>query len=140
MYQIILVIHILLSLSIIGLVLLQRGKGSDMGAGFGGGGGASQTLFGSGGSASFLTRTTGALATAFFISCVMLSYLAVNMSANQAESYLPEPPVAVETVAPTASDLPNIMSLNESAVPAEIPKQNAPASEQAPSTPPAATQ
>jgi preprotein translocase subunit SecG len=94
MYQAILVVHILLSLAIIGLVLLQRGKGAEMGAGFGGGG-ASQSLFGSSGSSSFLTRTTALLATGFFVSCLVLSYLAVHMSGSQTTSYLPEIPVPV---------------------------------------------
>ena len=56
-----------------GLVLLQRGKGADAGAGFGAG--ASGTVFGARGSASFLSRTTAVLATLFFLSSLGLSYL-----------------------------------------------------------------
>lgn len=112
MYQVILVIHILLSLGIIGFVLMQRGKGSDMGASFGAG--ASQTLFGSGGSGSFLTRTTAILATGFYVSCLVLSYLAVHISKGNSADYLPEVPVAVETVAPPVSDLPNILPMTPS--------------------------
>lgn len=68
--------HVLIALSIIGLVLLQHGKGADMGSGFGGG--ASSSLFGATGSANFLSRITAALATAFFLSSLGLAYLATN--------------------------------------------------------------
>ena len=67
------VLHVLLAVSIVGLVLLQRGRGADAGAGFGAG--ASGTVFGSRGSASFLSRTTAVLATLFFVSSLVLSYL-----------------------------------------------------------------
>jgi preprotein translocase subunit SecG len=67
------VFHVLIAVAIIALVLLQRGKGADAGAGFGAG--ASGTVFGSRGSASFLSRTTAVLATLFFVSSLALSYL-----------------------------------------------------------------
>ncbi len=67
------VLHVLLAFGIIALVLLQRGRGADAGAGFGAG--ASGTVFGARGSASFLSRTTAALATLFFLSSLGLSYL-----------------------------------------------------------------
>jgi preprotein translocase subunit SecG len=67
------VFHVLLAASIIGLVLLQRGKGADAGAGFGSG--ASGTVFGARGSGSFLSRTTAILATLFFLTSLGLSYL-----------------------------------------------------------------
>jgi len=67
------VVHVLLAASIIGLVLIQRGKGADAGAGFGAG--ASGTVFGSRGSGSFLSRTTAILATLFFLTSLGLSYL-----------------------------------------------------------------
>ena len=63
-------------ITVIGLVLLQHGKGADMGSGFGGG--ASSSLFGATGSANFLSRTTAVLATAFFLSSLGLAYLATN--------------------------------------------------------------
>jgi preprotein translocase subunit SecG len=74
--HVIIVFHVLLALAIIGLVLLQHGKGADMGSGFGGG--ASGSLFGATGSANFLSRTTAVLATIFFISSLALAYLATN--------------------------------------------------------------
>ena len=76
METLILVLHVLAALTIIGLVLLQHGKGADMGSGFGGG--ASGSLFGATGSANFLSRTTAALATVFFLTSLALAYLAAN--------------------------------------------------------------
>lgn len=69
-------LHVLIALAIIGLVLLQHGKGADMGSGFGGG--ASGSLFGATGSANFLSRATAILATLFFVSSLGLAYLAAN--------------------------------------------------------------
>ncbi|NND59172.1 MAG: preprotein translocase subunit SecG [Gammaproteobacteria bacterium] len=66
--------HVLLALALIGLVLLQRGKGADAGAAFGAG--ASGTVFGSAGSGTFLSRLTGVLATLFFVTSLTLAYLA----------------------------------------------------------------
>jgi preprotein translocase subunit SecG len=74
--NLIVVVHVLIALAIIGLVLLQHGKGADMGSGFGGG--ASSSLFGATGSANFLSRTTAVLATLFFISSLGLAYVATS--------------------------------------------------------------
>ena len=73
------VLHVVLALAIIGLVLLQHGKGADMGSGFGGG--ASGSLFGATGSANFLSRATAVLATLFFIVSLTLAYLATTSRA-----------------------------------------------------------
>jgi len=70
------VVHVLVAMAIIGLVLLQHGKGADMGSGFGGG--ASGSLFGATGSANFLSRTTAVLAALFFASSLGLAYLATT--------------------------------------------------------------
>ena len=75
-YNFVLGIHILIGVSLIGLVLIQHGKGADMGAAFGSG--ASGSLFGSSGSANFLSRTTAVLAAIFFITSLSLSYIATN--------------------------------------------------------------
>ena len=72
----ILVVHVLVALGIIGLVLIQHGKGADMGASFGGG--SSGSLFGATGSANFLSRFTAILATIFFLTSLGLAYLATN--------------------------------------------------------------
>lgn len=74
LFSIILTVHILAALGIIGLVLMQHGKGADMGAAFGSG--ASGSLFGASGSANFLSRTTGILAAVFFCTNLSLAYIA----------------------------------------------------------------
>ncbi len=74
--NILIVAHVITALAIIGLVLLQHGKGADMGSGFGGG--ASGSLFGATGSANFLSRTTAVLATLFFILSLALAYVATK--------------------------------------------------------------
>jgi preprotein translocase subunit SecG len=74
--NLIIVVHVVVALGIIGLVLLQHGKGADMGSGFGGG--ASSSLFGATGSANFLSRATAVLATLFFLLSLILAYIATN--------------------------------------------------------------
>ena len=71
-----LIAHVLIAVAIIGLVLLQRGKGAEAGAGFGAG--ASGTVFGAKGSANFLSRSTAVMATLFFASSLTLAYLNSN--------------------------------------------------------------
>ena len=85
------VFHVLLAVAIIGIVLLQRGKGADAGAGFGAG--ASGTVFGARGSANFLSRTTAVLATLFFLTSLGLTYLFSQQKA---------PTSVVDTVQQTA--------------------------------------
>lgn len=74
------VVHLIAAIAIVVLVLLQQGKGADMGAAFGGG--SSQSVFGSRGSANFLSRTTGILATVFFITGLSLAYMYTKQSAT----------------------------------------------------------
>ena len=76
LYPLLLAVHLMGGLAIIGLVLLQHGKGADMGAAFGSG--ASGSLFGASGSANFLSRTTGVLAAVFFLTSISLSYMATD--------------------------------------------------------------
>jgi preprotein translocase subunit SecG len=71
------VLHLLLALGLIGLILIQHGKGADAGAAFGSG--ASATVFGSRGSGSFLTRVTAIMATAFFLTSMALAYFAAQV-------------------------------------------------------------
>lgn len=77
MYEALLVIFLLVSIGLVAMVMLQQGKGADMGASFGAG--ASATLFGSNGSGNFMTRTTAVLATLFFV----LSLVLGNLSGQQ---------------------------------------------------------
>ena len=74
METVVLIVHVLVALAVIGLVLIQQGKGADTGASFGGG--ASQTVFGSEGSTSFLTRVTSVLAIVFFVTSFGLAFFA----------------------------------------------------------------
>ena len=77
MQAILLVLHVLVGVAIIGLILIQHGKGADVGAAFGSG--ASGTIFGARGSASFLSRATALLAAVFFANSLALAYLASHM-------------------------------------------------------------
>ncbi len=76
LYSVLVSVDVLIAASLIGLVLLQQGKGASVGAAFGSG--ASSTVFGSRGSASFLTRATAILAALFFVNSIVLAYLASN--------------------------------------------------------------
>lgn len=102
MEQIILIVHLLVALAIIGLIMLQQGKGADMGASFGAG--ASQTLFGSDGSGNVLTRATAWLVALFFASSFGLALLASQKSVvvDELDLDLEIPAAAMEVQAPAA--------------------------------------
>ncbi|MCK5722670.1 MAG: preprotein translocase subunit SecG [Gammaproteobacteria bacterium] len=102
LHNILLVIHLLVAIGVIGLVLIQQGKGADAGAAFGGG--ASSTVFGSQGSSSFLTRATGILATIFFITSLSLAYLSTQKV---------KPTSVVDTVTEQKVDVPAVESKPE---------------------------
>ncbi len=89
MYQVILLIHVFIAVFIIALVLVQQGKGAAMGAAFGSG--ASQTVFGSRGSGSFLFRLTIGLAALFFITSIGLNSLAMRAYKQERVITLPMP-------------------------------------------------
>ena len=112
----IIVVDILAALGLVGLVLLQQGKGADMGAAFGSG--ASQTLFGSRGSANFLTRTTAVLAAVFFAANMALAYMSTR--APQAESVTQSVTTQVPDAA-TATDLKDKVDADSSTAPARVP-------------------
>lgn len=83
MYEALLVVFLLVAIGLVGLIMLQQGKGADMGASFGAG--ASATLFGSSGSGNFMTRMTGVLATLFFIISLVLGNLNTNKTSKGSE-------------------------------------------------------
>jgi preprotein translocase subunit SecG len=116
---------------IIGLVLLQRGKGAEAGTGFGAG--ASGTVFGARGSASFLSRATGLLAAVFFITSLALAYLSTQRTAPASLLEAPAEQSVAPTVPPApAGDLPQIPSegaTGEPASGAQAPAANDGASE-----------
>ena len=80
MYEALLVVFLLVAIGLVGLIMLQQGKGADMGASFGAG--ASGTLFGSSGSGNFMTRMTAVLATLFFVISLILGNLNSNKTAK----------------------------------------------------------
>jgi preprotein translocase subunit SecG len=103
------VVQVLSAIGIIVLVLLQHGKGADMGAAFGGG--ASGSLFGATGSANFLSRSTAAAATLFFVATLGLAFTATNLRTVRTEptgvmGTVPAAPASTETTESTAKDVP----------------------------------
>jgi preprotein translocase subunit SecG len=97
---VVLVLHLLVAAAICGFVLLQHGKGADMGAAFGSG--SSGSLFGAAGSANFLSRTTAILAAVFFASSLALTWFG---SRHSAPSGVMQQGV-MEKMAPKTSDIP----------------------------------
>ena len=84
MYEALLVIFLLVAIALVGLVLIQQGKGADMGASFGAG--SSATIFGSSGAGNFLTRTTAIMATLFFVLSLVLGNL-TSSKVNQEDEW-----------------------------------------------------
>ncbi len=84
MYQILLVVFLVVAIALVALILIQHGKGADMGASFGAG--ASNTVFGSSGSGNFLTRSTAVLAAIFFSVALALGYMTANQNKLAATS------------------------------------------------------
>ncbi|MFZ2736834.1 MAG: preprotein translocase subunit SecG [Burkholderiaceae bacterium] len=128
---IILAVQMLTALGMIGLILIQHGKGADMGAAFGSGG--SGSLFGASGSANFLSRTTAVLATVFFICTLLLAYFG-NLRPESAGSVLERTGVAAPAPTPgetgAASQIPGSTpaTVSPAAVPAPVAPATTPAS------------
>ena len=107
MEQIILIVHLLIALAIIGLIMLQQGKGADMGASFGSGG--SQTLFGADGGGNVLTKATALLAVAFFTTSFGLAIVAKNNARVGADTEIPLPLIEQQQEIPAdLQDLPAV--------------------------------
>jgi preprotein translocase subunit SecG len=104
MKEILLVVHMLTAVGLVGLILLQQGKGADMGAAFGSG--ASQTLFGSRGSATFMSRLTAGFATVFFITSLALTVAHSKKADIDSVVQQVAPTQPVETQQPVAPPLP----------------------------------
>ena len=119
---VLIVLHVLVALAIIGLVLLQHGKGADMGSGFGGG--ASGSLFGATGSANFLSRTTAVLAALFFILSLALAYTATRKPAEEGGGVIDVIRQQSQVPAPSqkpAADVPKPSPQPQDATPAQQP-------------------
>jgi len=108
METIVVVVHVIVAIGIVGLVLLQQGKGADAGASFGAG--ASQTVFGASGTGNFLVRATTVGATIFFITSLSLAVFAKNQSSlgGAANSPLANEALQQEIAAPVVSDVPQL--------------------------------
>jgi preprotein translocase subunit SecG len=116
---ILLAVQILSAIGMIGLILMQHGKGADAGAAFGGGGGGSASLFGASGSANFLSRSTAVLATVFLACTLGLAYFGnLRPTAASGGSVLESAPVPVEAAPGAAGGAP--------AVPAPVTAPGAP--------------
>lgn len=115
--SVILAVQMLTALGMIGLILMQHGKGADMGASFGSG--SSGSLFGASGSANFLSRSTAALATVFFVSTLALAYLS-NARPVSSGSVLEGTPVTAPAPAQSvpATDVPPAAAGDASVPPA----------------------
>jgi len=127
----ILIVHMFVAVGIVGLVLIQRGKGADAGAGFGAG--ASGTVFGARGSATVLSKATAILATLFFITSLALTYLG-GRRAEAPPSLLDQAGVSQSAPAPktpngpsTAVPSPAPVPAAPAPVPAEAPQKSEPA-------------
>ncbi len=115
MYQVILLIHVFAAVCIIALVLVQQGKGASVGAAFGSG--ASQTVFGSRGSGSFLFRLTIGLAASFFITSMALNYLASSAFKQQRVINLPMQQSIPVKQMPTTGQVPATTPTSPSEIP-----------------------
>jgi preprotein translocase subunit SecG len=104
MEVLVMVIHVTSALGIIGLVLLQHGKGADMGAAFGGG--SSGSLFGSSGSANFLSRSTSVLATVFFLTSLGLTWFSSHRGEHKGLMATP-PASSAPATAPAGVPVPD---------------------------------
>ena len=117
MEVVIFVVHVIAALSIIVLVLLQHGKGADMGAAFGSG--SAGSVFGSSGSANFLSRTTAVLATIFFISSISLTIVSSKKTTDKG--------IMVQPIEQPAQSLPAQIPTPPPSVPASaVPVPSAP--------------
>jgi preprotein translocase subunit SecG len=118
--EVLIVAYLVVALLLIGLVLIQQGKGADMGASLGGGG--SNTVFGSSGSGNFLTRSTAILATLFFIISLLLGSLSASSEKAVDEWENLEVPVSAPVELP-AADVP----VNTAPVQSSVPASDVPA-------------
>ncbi len=122
MQEILLIVLLVVALALVGVILLQQGKGAGMGASFGAG--ASGTVFGAPGSANVLTRITTVLAIIFFGVALALGYLADDGSAVESKDIFDK--AAEEQVVPVESDIPTDATLPTQQVESDIPVEEKP--------------
>lgn len=101
MHSFVLIVHIILAVLMIGLILVQHGKGADAGASFGGGGAA--TVFGASGSANFLTRLTAVLTALFFVTSLTLAVFAKKQTTEAYSLKTVQTAAPIQTTSPETS-------------------------------------
>jgi preprotein translocase subunit SecG len=126
LHSLLVTLHLALCVGIVGLVLIQRGKGADAGAGFGAG--ASGTVFGARGSATFFSKATAVVATLFFVTSLALTYVA-GKPVEAPKSIVESAPTA-ETVEQPEMPAPAGMGLGQDDVPVLDEQAPAPQPEQ----------
>jgi preprotein translocase subunit SecG len=100
LFNLVIIVQVVSAIAIIGLVLLQHGKGADMGAAFGSG--ASGSLFGATGSSNFMSKSTGVAAAIFFVATLALSYITTHQTNNVSGGVMDKlPAVTAPAPAPT---------------------------------------
>jgi preprotein translocase subunit SecG len=124
MHILLVILHVVVCIALIMIVLLQTGKGADMGAAFGGGG--SQTLFGATGASTFLSKATTAAAVIFMLTSLILAYKASDRPAG---SLMSNEPPAVEQAAPPAAESQGTNVTEPSTESAPAVQETAPAAE-----------
>jgi preprotein translocase subunit SecG len=130
LYQVLIITYLIVSICLIGLVLIQHGKGADMGASFGAG--SSATIFGSSGSGNFLTKATTWLAIAFFAISLVLGNLTANrikstdewnnLNAPVEQTIPGESSIPTESMVPKSAENTDVPSATEKASDSDIPK------------------
>ena len=129
LYQVLIITYLIVSICLIGLVLIQQGKGADMGASFGAG--SSATIFGSSGSGNFLTKATTWLAIAFFVISLVLGNLTANRIKSTdewnnlntpVEQTIPGDSIPTESMVPNSAENTDVPAATEKASDSDIPK------------------
>lgn len=119
LYQVLIIIHLIVALCLIGLVLIQQGKGADMGASFGAG--SSSTVFGSSGSGNFLSKSTKWLAIGFFVISLVLGNLTANRvkATDEFDNLAATAAAVTESLDSIPSEAPKAIVVENSDVPSE---------------------
>ena len=117
MEPVLVVVHLFLAIGLVALILIQHGKGADMGAAFGSG--ASASVFGARGASNFLSRTTAILAALFFVTSLALAYFAMQTTEPETlmEGVQPAAEEVSEPVVPGVADLPSVPEVPEQVAP-----------------------
>ncbi|MDN7123320.1 preprotein translocase subunit SecG [Pseudidiomarina terrestris] len=102
MYEFLMIAYLIVAIVLVGIIMIQQGKGADMGASFGAG--SSNTVFGSGGSGNFLTRTTAVIAIVFFVLSLILGNLSSGSGDVESEFENIEAPAPVNQEVPTSGN------------------------------------